>query len=244
MKKIIFFVFATCIGCKKLNTVKAVMPASEAIFFITDVTNNHNLKSTAFEALQEFKLEQNPNSEVWFRLSAITDKKINKTYYQYLPNDSTTEVKNIQDDPQFRAKTVQKFYQSVKESYGEFYSDFDTSKNLGFSECWASIAEAVNSLEKTKAQSKVLYIYSDLAEHTNSINVYSTRFNEDKLEEAFLKASSIPKHLESFKIVITNIPVTRSDDKRFCKLMSVYNHIFSCRGASVTLNTSSQIIEL
>src|SRR5690349_1692675 len=115
MKTVYFFtvIIVLLAGCQ-LHKLSPKNFQTFSINLLLDITDKKMIWPTANSILNAFNCAASPNASYRFKLSIISDKVHNETFSCELPNSEETERDNELDDPQYRSKRINAFYQDVR----------------------------------------------------------------------------------------------------------------------------------
>jgi len=237
MKKLIVLC-SLIIGLTNCNSFKAnriEKEHSEIIAIVADVTNKRLIWPSATATLSMFRCDEQPDEACTFILTAISNKQINPVFSCILPDATTTEKRNYNDDAQFRKKCILTFYHQIGNAYRNFYSMFDTTQTLDHSEVFATLSSTLHELVADSSDEKILVMYSDLLEKSSYGNAYTnfTRLPVSTIAERFNATGLLPNSLKGITVVVVYNTTGRADDARFIRMYSAYKLLLEQRGAIV-----------
>ena len=217
---------------------------STTISVIIDPTDKREIQPAINPILVLFNCQQYTNDACSFRLSAITDKKLNPTYSTSLPDAATTERLNEADDAQFRNKMIIQFYAAIRRKFEEAYKQFDTTRKMAHSECWATINAELHVLSENKSTRRFLIVASDLMERSD-VDAYKD-INENNIKlitNKFYSNSQPPQSLQGITIFFIYQPRTRKEDKQFATMINIYKRLLGERGAKIIVQATNTLYE-
>lgn len=237
-KYLYFLILTLWVAC---DTVHPDKPSSTAIALVPDFTESKKLWPAVNELLPLFDLTNNPDAEAWLRISPVTNLKTNPEFSAHLPSRMTTDSLNTTDEPQFRNRCIVQFYKNSREAFAEMYQQFDSTKSLGYSECFSTISAQLRWLVSVPAKIKRMYVYSDVVEKGSFGNAYTAiaKDNISILREKFENAHLLPERLDNITVVFVFQPRTRLEEMRFEIMTQLYRTILEARGAKMQLQSSS-----
>lgn len=246
MKAILFLstTFLLITDCSNNNEDQPDLPASGIVSVITDITDQQLLQPVANPLLQLYGCSANPGIACMFRIRTISDKMLTPISSYRLPDGSTTEKQNKDDDPQFRQKNILAFYNQINQIVNEFNKPIDSSQSLNNSECLQTIGNELTQLAADSSNLKYLVIFSDLNEKSDLYNVYTTGVIPDDIENAILKNGVFPEHLENITVIFVFKPLDREQDKQYNKIVAVYKKNIEQRGGKVLVQAKNTSYEL
>jgi hypothetical protein len=218
----------------------AAKQESTIVSVIVDITDSMTLKPTP-ALLRIYQADKNSDASFAFRIRTIADKINTAAQECELGTRESMEAYNVQDDPQYRAKNILGFYQTVR-SYIDSFNALGT-RPLDHSECYAAIASELQALQVSKYDRKRLLVYSDLLQNSEFTGYATEPFSNEQLSR--LQASfPLPQRLDGITILIVYLPKTRIDDKHFSITLDGYKRILEPRGAQIILQTNNENYEL
>ena len=211
---------------------------------IVDITDPHSLLPIADPILKLYQFDISKNTEASFEICSLTDKHLNPDIEYHLPEGSITEKNNTGDDPQYREKLVLSFYDKIKQAISSFDSASNVDTSLGHSECFATIAENLRGLNRKKAETNLLIVFSDLQENSEIFNCYPKANQEllqrrpNKVMEIFNNTHLLPDSLKGIKIFFVYEPHNREEDQRFNAIAEIFRVLLESRGAEVRIQAN------
>ena len=105
------------------------------------------------------------------------------------------------------------------------------------------IANALNELARSKAQRRVLLIYSDLMENTMDISFYTKKqfqlltTNPDSIKKQFEHLQTL-QNLNGIEVNFIYQPTDSQNDKVFAIVSAFYKKLFEDKGAKVNISAN------
>lgn len=242
MKSLLIYItaFSLFVSCKQdPKTNDSSKPSSVSISVLFDITDPKLFVVAPDQILQLFNCEENPTAEFAFHLKAISDKRLNPRTIYHLANASTTDKKNYQRDPQNRNRNISAFYNTVRKSLNDFYSQTDTSNHMQNSECFKGISDELILLAKDTSKQKTLIAFTDLRERGNLLDSYSEDISQpmkiaEKLDSVYPRLPS----LKGIKVFFIFNPHTRKEDNAFSFMAEAYKILLQKKGAVVSIQAN------
>lgn len=226
------------LGCAQEHDKEQVTIEQTTVATVIDVTDPRQvaLWPKAYPILALYHCDKFPASACKFSLSVISNLKTNPSYSVYMPTEAETEKRNTTDDAQWRKKQILKFYDSVSSVIEGFYTLYDTSKSLPYSECWGTVVKQLKELSRQPGTRKVLLLFSDLQEKGYAGNAYTTfkTMSISQIKNALEKQITVDEQVTNIKVIVVYQPKDREDDARFSKMYQVYKELLEQKGVIVT----------
>ncbi|MEK7585796.1 MAG: hypothetical protein AAB477_00985 [Patescibacteria group bacterium] len=241
MKNIFFYVIACCFltTCDVKPRANNQQHSTIAVSVILDVTDPRSYWPGPDQLLQLFHFKQTPEAEGLFRLRTISDKRLTPIISYRLADAQSMEKENRDDDPQFRNKNVVAFYNTVRKSMNDFYSQADTTQSLSNSECYRAITDELTFLSETKSDQRTLIIASDLMEKSDLQDCYTANLSNSKaIATLFEKANLLPQNLSEITVIFLFNPRDRNEDKKFSLMVEAYKILLLSKGAEIKVQAN------
>jgi hypothetical protein len=237
--------FLTVVSSCKQKEASGPINHATAVTLVVDPTDRREEWPTANPLLLLFNCEPHPEAACEFRLAAITDKRLNRSYNSRLPDASVGEDRNLDDDPQYRNRQILTFYASVRKNVADAYQYFDTTNAMEYSECWRTISDAIRELMQSTCVNKYLINASDLMERSDILDAYREARGGAVLAIAnkLDAAEQLPSDLRGITIFFTYQPKTRTEDTRFAIMLAAYKKILEKRGAKIKVQATNAVYE-
>lgn len=225
------FVLLILTACSGINTKSKSTDLSE----IVDITDTLIAKPKPEEAISLFNLNNDKWDGADFKLQYITNVSYNPSF------EAQLEPENKWLGNQFkRAEKVKKFYSEINKI--NLNTDTETIGKDN-SAVYFPIAMELNRLSKSNATTRILLIYSDLMENTNTITFYDS----DTFEKIRTKPDSIQQYFESqlklanlngIRIYLIYQPINTMQDEAYKVVSAFYSKLFESKGASVEIRAN------
>ncbi|MBX7109637.1 MAG: hypothetical protein K1X61_13375 [Chitinophagales bacterium] len=230
-------------SCRKVQDAKITSSTCGSI--LIDVTDPHLVKPAADDVLALYKLSGDINKEASFRLSVISDQKLNPVVEYHLADGATTEQKNRTGDSHNRENLVLAFYESVRSSLLNFWATHDSVQSLSHSECISSILNEITRLSQSSCTDKFLIVFSDLQENAafksyTEENINLLNRNPEGLATHLLEQYTIPENLSGMTVYFINLPRNREEEEVFLKWVEVYKLLLEPRGAQIIVQAHNK----
>lgn len=226
-------------------------PASETdVAVIEDVTDTFLVRPLTAPIMALYDFKGNMQKAAKFKMTLLTDKLLNPTESISIADASTTEKDNQHDDVHFREKMIMWFHEMLGKAVSDFQSKFTPCQPMGNSEVFATISGELNALAQSKAQHRVLLVFSDLQEHGSFFNCYSLQGQQQLGDEpdkvaAFLDTKRpLPKDMHGITVFLVYQPKDRLDDQRFDTMQGLYVRLLSKYGARVVVQSNGNHFDL
>ena len=219
------------------------------IDLINDVTDPHILRPQAQSILELFNLSENKNVSANFRYSEIKDLSLVPVTTFYLPDEATSENRNIKHEPLFREKLILNFYDSIRKTLSEANANPDSSF-LNNSECFHSVCNELKVLAQSNCKKKVLICFSNLFENSTFLNVYARNTrnllykNPEEIKKIFQNTHLLPDHLNGITTVFVYQPKNREDDQLFNAMVEIYKSLLKEGGSNVIIQANNTYYSL
>lgn len=232
MKKLYYFlIIALGLGGGGLwYMTKQNNTTSTDVIVLFDKTDSSILVRPDIDILEFYDFKNNPYSGGSFNYSNITDIDFNKSYSEYLKPISNIEFNKIS-----RKKEINLFQEKIKGFIAEA-NKIKTGKN--HSSIYYSISQKLEILSQSKSQKRVLIIYSDMMENSDSISFYDPlvleqlKSNNDSIIKRIGNQKILPS-LKGIDIYIVFEPTNYEQNKEFRIVSEFYKSWFKEKGAKV-----------
>ena len=238
MKSFIQFVIVIIlfVACNKASTNEKEL--STYVSVIVDITDPIEVRPDPDPILSLYHFSDYPDKEAFFRLSIISDKKLNPVVEYHLADGKTTERKNRTGDVQYRAKLILSLYASIRKSMSNFWLQNDSTHSLDHSECFNTIASELGVLSKSSANEKIIVIYGDLLENSgfNSYiksNQVLLQYDPGEVARQLHADELLPIDLTGITVFFIYRPETREQDQKYELVQGFYKYLLESRGAVV-----------
>lgn len=205
------------------------------ITVIRDLTDKFNAMPNAEEIKSLYELENNIWDEGLFRLIDLTDLNINKT------NQANINAENFLFGNKYKRKDKVKAFLAKIHKIISFTDTKAVGKDN--SAVYYPIAMELNRLSKSKASTKLMLIYSDLMENTNTLTFY----DKNTLKKLKTKPDYIQQNFESqlklanlsgIKIYLIYQPTNTKQDEDYKVVSDFYRKLFESKGAIVEIRAN------
>lgn len=233
MKKIQFILTTIIILlCSSCDTQQEVMPKQVFVSAVVDITDTMLIKPTTTSLIAQFSNTELAYDALTIKLSFITDLSINPIIKVAIPNYIDLEKINTNDDILFRKKAIERFKKKLKDTLNYFNNTATSSINN--SECFKSVCNVFNDKEFQEADTKRIFIYTDLIENGELFKYYSNpNISINQIIKVFENTRMLPNTLPNTKVYFIYQPKNKVDDGRYSKMYSVYKTMLEKRGAEV-----------
>ncbi len=233
-------------ACKKVHTDTARQ--SIDVHILVDTTDPHILYPEANPILGSiFDFEHDPDKSATFRFTTISDKRFNNVIEYHIADGATSERHNKDEDPNYREKVVLGFYNAIRTTCADFSASCKSLKSRCYSECYAGIAGELVLLSQSKANQKVLLVFSDLQENTpDGFSCYTIEgqellfSNQDTVMQILQSQQQFPNNLKGITVYFIFQPRTRLEDRQYFIMVNIYKRFLETRGARVIINTTNK----
>ncbi|RZK12946.1 MAG: hypothetical protein EOO46_01275 [Flavobacterium sp.] len=215
---------------------------------IDDRTSFHRLRANGQAIIQNLDLLKNKAKELLIRHVVISDKRTVPVTILHLPDAAASSARNITGESHFREKEILRFKDTVYKTFAPLPIVEDTS-SLSYSEIFAVFAAQITQLSQRQAESKILFLYSDLQERSVLFDSYDQRSqtllekNPDSVARLFLSRYPLPTSLKDIRVFLVYDPITRRDDDRYQKMLAVYKIILGNRSATIIQQSQNKFFE-
>lgn len=233
----------TFCACTKKKKAQEKQLATEVIV-LSDITDPLLVKPDHRYILNLLRLEDNKDDASLIVLRLISDRVLNPSAELYLPSRAVSEKHNKRRDRKHRDTYILGYDKHVQKAFAEFQNRFKPDGYINKSECFCTITSSLRELKQSKAQKKILVIYSDLFEN-GDFSVYHPDVNRliqdnpGKAAELLAKRCPVPWSLKGITIYVIYQPKDREDDRRFLNIASVYQLLLENTGAQLYIRTNN-----
>ncbi|MFA6089451.1 MAG: hypothetical protein WC755_06310 [Candidatus Woesearchaeota archaeon] len=226
---IIIIVLLTATILIAVNTVPN--PNITEVIVLRDITDNHLAQPNTNEILSLFGLENKWNGGI-FHFTTITDVSYNQT--EIIKLEPRNEWLTFELD---RDKEVKKFKNDISEIFTNSEKDIIGKKSTSV---YAPTVNELNKLSKSKAQNRILLLYTNLMENNSNISFYDNgtlsklKTNPDSIQKYF--ESQVPlQKLNGIKIIMIYKPSDEKEDEDYKIVSEFYKRLFESKGAEVEI---------
>jgi len=227
----ILAVFAILVGCSNYTSTSK----TTEVVTIRDITDMMTVTPKVEDITPLFDLQKEKWNGGIFRLVDLSDVSYNRTHEvnieaenQWLSNEFT------------RNDAVKTFYSDINKTLSNSSKETIGKNN---SSLYFPIATELNHLSQSHANKRIMLIYSDLMENTESISFYKkgtlTKLttNPDSIKEQFELQMKLG-NLSGITIYLIYQPVNTTDDEKYRIVSNFYKHLFESYGASVEITAN------
>lgn len=239
-----FLLLATLLfSCSKVQ--EDTVTSSTSVSLLIDVTDPHLVKPDAEYLLALYTLSEEINKEAWFRLSVVSDKKLNPVVEYHLADGETTEKNNRSGDSQYREKLVYTFYETIRGSLSNFWASHDSLQSLENTECVGSILHELGHLSQSHSTQKFLLVFSDLEQNAafkshSKENLNLLNSDPARVAKYFLDQFDIPENLSGITVYFINLPRSREEEALFLQWVEVYKLLLEPHGAHIVVQAHNK----
>ncbi len=221
MKKLVYLFIATLsvifVSCTSTTTS---VPTTKSVYILVDNTEAVESREGLIPTESIVKIMENGGTVTWQQVNAVSLNS-NKSIEFSLPEDPTRFQKKQAVEP-----FIEKFEDTRKKFLGPVAKGTDNSS------IYKPICKAIQNLDESKGDQKILIIISDMIENSRFGNFY--RQNDFKKAKAQLDSSgvSIPEN-SNVKIIILYDPSGNSKkEAQFERAMGYWAKIFEAANIS------------
>ena len=242
MKSLIIACLCLLTACSRKKEI-AIEP-STAVIIVDDYTDPGTLHPDAEAILTLYNFRVMPEQAALLKLVLITDLELNPTQTISVPCAAESEKQNTRDDITYRERTISSFYDAARKAIADFPKRFnaDTCRQ---SECFATVASAMDDLAQSKASQKIAIIFSNLQENEEDFSCYTEegqgilRANPDKVAKLLQRRHPLPDNLIGTTVYFVFKPRTPIEDAQFAGMVNLYTKLLKARGARVIIQATN-----
>lgn len=211
-------------------------PSTTEISVLRDITDTHLSQPAANEILPLFNFsEDNKWNRGVFRFSTLSDvsyTRIKETKIEAQNQWLSNELE--------RAKQIQKFKSEIGIFINESMND---SIEKEHSSVYLPITRELIHLSESKAEKRILVVYSDLMENGLDVSLYSKdkftllKSNPDAFRSRLETQQALPS-LTGIEVYFIYQPTDIEKDKLFNTVSAFYKHLLEEKGANVTIQAN------
>lgn len=235
MKKWIL-ISAVLIGLGGFIYWASYVPASSTeVVVAVDRTDTFLARPLPDEILSLYDLKNNPYTEARFRLVQISDVDYNPVTKIHLKPTTSFSINELD-----RPKEVAEFGGKVKNAFNSLKEE---SQEKSHSSVYAPIARELQRLSESKANKRVLVIFSDLMENTDTLNFYvpetlaKLKSNSASIQNILEEQVPLP-NLVGIEVYIIFEPQDYGENLDFRIASEFYKSLFKSKGAKVTIGAN------
>ena len=211
-------------------------PITIEINVLRDVTEEMIAQPNATEIFGLYNLSgDNKWNGAEFNFSNVTDVSYNASSVEKI--DAANEWLSNEIE---RNKEIRKFQDSVSEIITNGLKD---TIGRNHSSIYLTVAHQLIHLSESKAQKKILVIYSDLMENELNFSFYNQKefsllqSNSDSLKKVFEKWQSLPS-LNGIEVYLIYQPANAESDAQYKLASDFYRKILEEKGATVHVSAN------
>ncbi len=235
MKTIVITLLATIVTITILVSCTSVKPTTTEIVILRDITENSLAKPKAVELNGLFDLSTNPNNGIDFSFENITDVSYNPVNEAKISSQNewfSNELEREKEIKDFNNKVIRIINNSENDTYGKRGSSI-----------YIPLIQKLNTLSKSKADRRILIIYSDLMENTYDVSFYNknTRKQLRMNPELIIKQLNVSQPIENLKgieVYIVFQPIDQLRDSKFKVVSKIYKQLLEDNGATVNISAN------
>jgi hypothetical protein len=248
MKSLMFLSFITLIlsNCTKNKVPQSDM--STSIYTVADITDRHLLQPEAIPILSLYNFNEYPDQSGVFAETYFSDKLLNPIYKCLIAEGKITEINNSNNDRHYREHLIRTFYDSVTITIGHIKNICDTSTELN-TECFSTISRQLAFLIKEKSEKKILLVYSNLFENTETFSCYRKECLKllesypDSVASLLNHTHPLPSSLKGIRVYFIYKPISRQDDALYAHINAIYIKLLEQRQAQVFTQAQNSFID-
>jgi hypothetical protein len=245
-KPILFLLLLGILSCKSHQG----KPQPEIIVSVIDDATDSFLLRPAAPILQLYQFQASVRGAAAFRFTAITDMELTPVQQLYLPDADSSERLNKNDEITNREMVVRAFCDSVRASIMRSTEYVNGGTSKGHSECFESISRELTYLSHKPSATRTLIIYGDLLENSQYFSCYTAdgyrRLTEhpEQVIQLFESLHKLPMRLDGITVVLIYKPTTRTHDRVYSAISSVYASLLEKRNAKVFIQSQNETYDL
>ena len=204
------------------------------VVILHDITDTHIAQPDTQEILSLFHIQNKWNGGVFY-FTDLTDVSYNQT------KQAKLEPRNEWISNEFdREKEIKKFKEEIAEIIKNETMGNTEKTN---SAIYLPIARELNKLKNSKAQRRILVVYSDLMENTETLTFYKKddfeqlKINPKQIKEAFEKQATLDS-LNGIEVYFIYQPAENNSDQKFQILSGFYKKLLEDKGAKVIISAN------
>lgn len=218
------------------SCIKSTPPVTTEAGMLVDITSIPTAKPDTNEILSVFDLKGDKRwNGASFHYSEISDVSYNQISEVKINTADMWSSNEIARDKEIKNFKTAVFKILDNTEYNK------TGKNN--SAIYFSIARELNRLANSKAQKRILLIYSDLMENTIDISYYNKKqfqrltTNPEVIQKQLEQLQTI-QNLDGIEVHLIYQPIDSQDDKVFRIVGDFYKKMLEEKGAKVTISAS------
>lgn len=200
------------------------------ITVMNDVTEKDTPALDGTQIFGQLNLTEEIYNGATFRFINLNDVSLNSVVQLKLnsaPRMLSNEIS--------RGKIVDQFEDSLYKLFG---NNIEIAKGKDYSSIYIPIAKELGILSNSKADRKILIVYSDLIENSEVLSLYTNGKNGNLIDEPsevieiFSKVAPLPR-LDGVQIYLIYQPKNKESDKLYEKISIIYSTLLLKKGAKV-----------
>ena len=236
MKKFILTTMIISAMILLASCVSAPAPTVTRVAVLKDITQKHLAVPDATEVISLFDFTgDNKWNGADFEFGDLSDVSYNK-FSEAKINTADMWLSNELD----RDKEIKGFKEKISKIITLAGNDTIGRRN---SSIYLPIARKLNELAQSKAQRKILLIYSDLMENTIGVSLYNKKTleilqtNPETIEKQFEQLQAL-QNLAGVEVYFIYQPTDSESDKVFTLVSAIYKRLLEDRGATTKISAN------
>lgn len=211
------------------------IPHTTIVSEMKDITSEHRAMPFSNSILPLFSLSNDAWDGAIYRLQNLTDVSLNPIKEVHLSSANEWLANSFDRD-----REVQEFYRNVSGIINDSTSD---TSGRPHSSIFVSISGELNYLAESKADYKVLLVYSDLMENMPDFSLYQPKDLEelnttpDKVRSYFLKIAPL-SNLKGIEVHFIYQPEGTAENSNYQLISSFYKSLLESFGAKVSISAN------
>lgn len=242
MKKILPLTLASMLLSTSCSKSKVENKDTYAIC-IEDLTDKHTVHSDPNSLLSMLDFENNRDQQVRLDWVIISDMLLNPVVELGIPNKEETQKRIHGNYKKYREQQILSFYDSVRNACATLHTLFASKKELPQSECFCTISMNLRKLANSNAKRRILYVFSDLAEHNGFFSTYENEAlvqnSPEEVAQLFNRRCPLPYFLNSIEVHFVFQPADAKQSQRYMDMITVYSLMLERRGANVFIQANN-----
>lgn len=222
----VIILLVSCTSEKQTNT---------EVIVLRDITQTNLAQPNTTEILSLFDITQNKWNGAIFSFQNLSDVSYNELtgakiqlQNKWFSNelDREKEIKN------FNTKISEIITNSEKDTIGRNNSSI-----------YLPLIEKLNQLSQSRAEKRILLVYSDLMENTKEISFYNKKtmellkVNDDSLKTALEKLQKL-QNLKGIEVHFVFEPTNAENDTNFKTVVTFYKKLLEDKGATINIGAN------
>ncbi len=236
MKKLILILTIIAAMALIISCASGIKSSTTEVILLRDVTDKHLAEPDVKEllALFDFSGDNKWNGAV-FHFADLSDVSYN------LISEAKINTAGMWLSNEFeRDKQIKNFTNDVSKILAEAENESVGKRN---SSIYLPIAHQLNYLAQSKAQRRVLLVYSDLMENTIDVSFYNKKTleqlqtNPETISKSFEQLQAL-QNLSRIEVYLIYQPTDSESDKVFIVVSAFYKKLLEDKGAKVNISAS------